>query len=149
MLGRLVILLFAAAGVLAIVAGAFQAWDGFRSGDWPEAPGVILTVDIEEHRSRGRRQGVRKTSKTYEPTVPAGGRYGNIEVLRLEAEDGTRPHVRFRPDAASLEITFEAAAATGDPRELIIDGLWLGLLAATLVPEVVADGDTPAGTVGS
>lgn len=84
------------------------------------------------------------TSKTYEPTLPAGRIFGGITEARLEAADGARPHIRFRPEAATMDITFRAAPADGTPRRLEIDGLWIGMMAETIAAEVVADGDTPA-----
>lgn len=76
------------------------------------------------------------SSATYEPTLPPGRVFGGITEARLDAADTVRPYVRFRPDAATLDITFEAAAPVpGETRTLTIDGLWLGLLAETLAAE--------------
>jgi hypothetical protein len=80
------------------------------------------------------------TSRTYEPTLPGNRNYAGITKTRLDAADGARPFVRFRPDAATLDITFTAAApVAGETRTLEIDGLWIELLAANIVPEVLAD----------
>jgi hypothetical protein len=80
------------------------------------------------------------TSRTYEPALPAGRNFSGITHARLDASDGARPHVRFRPNAANLDITFTAAAAAvGETRTLEIDGLWIGMLAAAVVPELLAD----------
>lgn len=85
------------------------------------------------------------TSRTYEPALPAGRTYSGITQARLDAADGTRPHVRFRPGAGTLDLTFTAAAPVeGETRSLEIDGLWLGLLAETISPEAVADPSDPA-----
>lgn len=85
------------------------------------------------------------TSRTYEPMLPAGQVFNGIAQARLEAADGTRPYVRFRPDAATLDIIFRAAATvTGEARTLTIDGLWIGVLARTMAAEAVADGNTLA-----
>jgi hypothetical protein len=80
------------------------------------------------------------TSRTYTPALPAGRNFGGITQARLDATDGARPYVQFRPDAATLDITFTAAApVAGEVRSLEIDGLWLGLLAETIVPEALLD----------
>lgn len=85
------------------------------------------------------------TSRSYEPTLPAGRNFAGITRARLDAADGTRPYLRFRPDAATLDITFTAAApVAGEDRTLEIDGLWLGLLADTIAPEALADASDPA-----
>ena len=85
------------------------------------------------------------TSRTYEPTLPAGRNFDGIAQARLDAADGARPHIRFRPDAATLDITFTAAApVAGELRTLEIDGLWLGLIAETIVPEALLDPSDPA-----
>ncbi len=84
------------------------------------------------------------TSKTYEPVLPAARTFAGITRTQLEAADGARPHVRFRPEVANLDITFAAAPADGTPRELTIDGLWIGLMAETIAAEAVAGGGTPA-----
>ncbi|MGH6612689.1 hypothetical protein [Sphingomonas sp.] len=80
------------------------------------------------------------TSRTYRPILPAGRNFSGITQARLDAEQGARPFVRFLADSATLDITFTAApAVAGQTRSLIIDGLWIGLLASTVVPEVLAD----------
>lgn len=66
------------------------------------------------------------TSRTYEPERPVDRRFVGIEDTRLAADDGTRPYLRFRPPAASQDITFVAASSDA---QLEIDGLWLGILA--------------------
>jgi hypothetical protein len=82
------------------------------------------------------------TSRTYEPALPAGRNFAGITAARLDAADGARPYLRFRPDAATLDITFTAAApVAGQRRTLTIDGLWLGIVAAAIVPELLADAD--------
>lgn len=84
------------------------------------------------------------TSRTYEPTLPPGRNYAGITNARLDAADGARPHIRLRPNAASLDITFTAEPPVdGETRTLEIDGLWIGMLAATVVPQVLADPDDP------
>lgn len=85
------------------------------------------------------------TSRTYEPTLPPGRSYSGITQARLDAADGARPFVLFRPDAATLDIGFTAAApVAGETRTLEIDGLWVGLLADVVVAEALADADDPA-----
>lgn len=76
------------------------------------------------------------TSRTYETNLPPGRDFNGITNTRLDASDGTRPHIRFRPDAATLDITFTAAApVAGETRTLEIDGLWLGLIASTIAAQ--------------
>lgn len=85
------------------------------------------------------------TSRSYEPVIPASRNFIGITEARLDAVDGARPYLRFRPDAATLDITFTAAAPAGNARRrLTIDGLWLGIIAKTLVPEILADASDPA-----
>jgi hypothetical protein len=84
--------------------------------------------------------GVRRfaTSRTYEPTLPPGRNFSGITNARLDAADGARPYIRFRPDAATMDITFIAAApVAGETRTLEIDGLWIGMMAAVIAPEVL------------
>ena len=91
--------------------------------------------------------GVRRfdTSRTYQPALPAGRNFGGITEARLDAADGARPYVRFRPDAATLDITFTAAPpAANQRRSLVIDGLWIGIVAAAVTAEALADADDPA-----
>lgn len=84
------------------------------------------------------------TSRTYEPTLPAGRIFDGITQARLDAADGSRPHVLFRPDAGTLDITFTAAApVAGEERTLEIDGLWLGMMAAAIQPEALLDPTDP------
>lgn len=85
------------------------------------------------------------TSRTYVPALPAGRNFAGITQARLDAADGARPYLQFRPDAATLDITFTAAApVAGEERSLEIDGLWLGLLTQTIVPEALLDASDPA-----
>lgn len=85
------------------------------------------------------------TSRSHEPTLPPGRDFTGITQARLDAADGARPYLRFRPDAGNLDITFTAAppAADSAPRSLVIDGLWLGIAAALPVPEILSDPATP------
>jgi hypothetical protein len=80
------------------------------------------------------------TSKTYEPGLPGGRVFDLAQDLVLEAADGTRPHLRFRPEEATLDVTFRAVGA--EP-SLVIDGLWIGLLAAIVTPEVTTGPASP------
>jgi len=85
--------------------------------------------------------GIRRftTSRTYQPSLPAGRNFSGITETRLDAADGARPYVRYRPDAGNLDITFTAAPpALGERRSLVIDGLWIGIVAAAIAPEVLA-----------
>ena len=85
------------------------------------------------------------TSRTYQPTLPAGRIFGGITQARLDASDGARPFVCFRPQTATLDITFTAAPpVAGEKRTLEIDGLWIGLMAANAAAEAVLDPDDPA-----
>lgn len=91
--------------------------------------------------------GVRRfaTSRTYEPALPVGRSFTGITNTRLDAAEGTRPFVRFRPAAGTLDLTFRAAApVAGQTRTLEIDGLWIGMMAAAVVPQVLADAALPA-----
>lgn len=85
------------------------------------------------------------TSRTYEPALPVGRAFTGITNARLDAAEGARPFVRFRPPAGTLDITFRAApAVAGETRTLEIDGLWIGLMAAAVVPEALSDAALPA-----
>lgn len=85
------------------------------------------------------------TSRTYHPTLPAARNFAGITQARLDATDGARPFIQFRPDAATLDITFTAAAPVeGELRTLEIDGLWLGLLAETIPTETLLTTTDPA-----
>lgn len=82
------------------------------------------------------------TSRTCQPTLPAGRNFTGITQVRLDAADGARPFVRFRPPAGTLDITFTAAApVAGETRSLVIDGLWIGMLASTITAEALASAD--------
>ncbi|MEO1611727.1 MAG: hypothetical protein AAFU55_05170, partial [Pseudomonadota bacterium] len=80
------------------------------------------------------------TSKTYEPILPPGRVFAIEEDMVIEAADGTRPYIRFRPDAATLDVTFEAG--DGEP-SLTIDGLWIGMLAEAFEPQITANAAAP------
>ena len=84
------------------------------------------------------------TSRTYDVALPLGRDFGGITRARLDASDGARPFVRFRPDAGTLDISFTASAfVEGEERVLEIDGLWIGILAEAVTPEVLIDADDP------
>ena len=53
------------------------------------------------------------TSKSYEPALLPDRVFGGITETRLEAADGARPHLRFRPEAGTLDVTLRAAPADG------------------------------------
>jgi hypothetical protein len=90
------------------------------------------------------------SSKTYEPTAPAANTVAAVQQLTLQAADRERPYVRLIPGAAGTSWTFTAdpKPAGADPtlpanrRELVIDGLWLGLRPSTLAAQAVADAGT-------
>lgn len=114
--------------------GATGGFGGFLS------PGPE-TIDLAGALPSAEPQVVRfTTSKTYQPSLPAGRIFDIGADAVLEASDGTRPHIRFRPDAGTLDITFRA---TGDEPGLRVDGLWIGLLAATLTGETTTGPATP------
>lgn len=80
------------------------------------------------------------TSKTYTPSLPTGRRFDIAHDTVIEADDGERPYVLFRPPATTLDITFRA---TGEGPDLVIDGLWIGLLAAAPTPQGTTGPATP------
>ena len=84
------------------------------------------------------------SSKTYEPDL-GGQTWSIVGALTLEASDGERPYLRFTPPAADPTITIEAAS--GDPPDLVLDGLWLGIQPQDLAPVVLADADDPCPVV--
>lgn len=94
--------------------------------------GALPTVDPQVIRFT--------SSKTYEHTAPFNPVFPIDQDTVLEAADGERPYLRFRRSAGSLDITFQAG---DDEPSLLIDGLWIGLLAATLTPEATLDPATP------
>ena len=110
-------------------AGATGAGGGFTS---PGPVAIALPDPLD--------QDIRfSTSRTYQPAIPGDRIFDGIRDTVLEAADGARPYVLFRPDGATLDITFAAAGpVAGETRTLTIDGLWLGLLADSVVPETVA-----------
>jgi len=84
------------------------------------------------------------TSRTYDIALPASRNFAGITQARLDASDGARPFVRLRPAAGTLDITFTAAAPVpGEKRTLVIDGLWLGMLAETFAPQGLLDPSDP------
>ncbi|MEP0963571.1 MAG: hypothetical protein ABJG75_17390 [Roseobacter sp.] len=80
------------------------------------------------------------TSKTYEPVLPELGVYDILHDTTIEGADGTRPYLVFRPEIDTLDITFRAG--TGAPN-LLIDGLWIGMLAHDIIPENTNGPATP------
>lgn len=72
-----------------------------------------------------------------------------IGELWLGAADQTRPYLLSRADAGSLDFTLngnDATDADGNfihENHLVIDGLWLGVLANTPLETAVAGADTP------
>ena len=71
-------------------------------------------------------------------------------TLRLEAADQTRPYLVSRSDAGTLDFTITGDDSTdGDgaflhENHLVIDGLWLGVLADAAIETAVADADEAA-----
>lgn len=126
--------------VLPTPDSSFPAGPTGANGGFTDPGPVVVTLPaplIGTHRFT--------TSRSYEPTLPPGRTFGGITHARLDAADGARPYIRFNAPAATLDITFTAAApVAGERRELIIDGLWIGLMADAIVPEVVADPSDPA-----
>ena len=114
--------------------GAIGALGGFVSPG-PEAidlAGALPTTDPQVIRFT--------TSKTYTPGLPPARRFDIAEDTVIEANDGERPYVLFRPRATTLNITFRA---TGAEPDLVIDGLWIGLLAETPVSQATPGPATP------
>ena len=85
------------------------------------------------------------SSKTYEPDL-GGQTWSDVGPLTIEASDGERPYLRFTPPTADPVITIEAAAG-GDPPDLVLDGLWLGIQPPDLAPVVLAAADDPCPVV--
>ncbi|MEM7522886.1 MAG: hypothetical protein AAF360_03825 [Pseudomonadota bacterium] len=80
------------------------------------------------------------TSKTYEATLPPGRVFAIEDDAVIEAADGTRPYLRFRPEEGALDVTFEAG---DDEPSLTIDGLWIGMLAEAFEPQITASPAAP------
>jgi hypothetical protein len=80
-------------------------------------------------------------SQTVEPVLPPGALFELTGDTLLEGTDGERPYVLFRPESGVLEVRL-SALPPADPAEtapsLTIDGLWIGILAAEVLAEVVA-----------
>src|SRR5690606_11171182 len=96
-------------------SGAVDA-DGFFTDPGPLTGFALPTSGV--HRV--------PTSKTYQPELE-DGTWSEVGPLRLEAKDGERPYLRFVPDAADPTVVIRAASG-GEPPDLILDGLWLGIL---------------------
>jgi hypothetical protein len=109
--------------------------DGFFTDPGPVTGVVLPTTGV--HRV--------PSSKTYEPDL-GGQTWSNVGPLTIEASDGERPYLRFTPPAADPVVTIEAAAG-GDPPDLVLDGLWLGIQPPDLAPVVLAAADDPCPVV--
>ena len=109
--------------------------DGFFTDPGPVTGTVLPTTGV--HRV--------PSSKTYEADL-GGQIWSNVGPLTLEASDGERPYVRFTPPAADPTITIEAAPG-GEPPDLVLDGLWLGIQPPDLAPVVLAAPDEPCSVV--
>ncbi len=90
--------------------------DGFFTDPGPVDPVTLPTDGV--HRV--------PTSKTYVPDLGPTLTWVDVGPLTLEAADGERPYLRFTPPAGDATITI-AAVAGGDPPDLVLDGLWLGI----------------------
>ena len=110
--------------------------DGFFTDPGPVDPVTLPTSGV--HRV--------PTSKTYVPALGGTQDWANVGPLTLEAADGERPFLRFEPDAANPTITITAAAG-GDPPDLVLDGLWLGIQPPDLAATPLADPDDSAPVV--
>lgn len=76
-------------------------------------------------------------SRSYAPTVGAGGQVQVDGNARLWALDGARPYVRLSAPAGQRGIRL---VASGGTRSLEIDGLWLGMaLASVPAPSDLAE----------
>jgi len=73
---------------------------------------------------------------------PATRRFDVAGELRLEAADRTRPYVVARTDAATRDFTL--VGTDGQDNHLIIDGLWLALLANAAIETAVAGAEVRA-----
>jgi hypothetical protein len=115
-------------------SGAINA-DGFFTDPGPVTGVLLPTTGV--HRV--------PSSKTYEPDL-GGQTWSNVGPLTLEASDGERPYLRFTPPAADPAITIDAATG-GDPPDLVLDGLWLGLQPPDLARVTLAAADDPCPVV--
>jgi hypothetical protein len=108
--------------------------DGFSTDPGPVDPVTLPTVGV--HRV--------PTSKTYVPDLGPTLTWVDVGPLTLEAADGERPYLRFTPPAADPTITITAVAG-GDPPDMVLDGLWLGIRPQDLaiVPLVQASDACP------
>ena len=100
-------------------AGATDA-EGFFTDPGPVDPVTLPTSGVVRV----------PTTKTYLPDLGASQNWALDGPLTLEAADGERPYVRFAPPAADPTVTI-TAPATGDPVDLVLDGLWLGTVPPT------------------
>ena len=73
---------------------------------------------------------------------PGTRRFDVAGELRMIAADRTRPHVVSRTGVAARDFTI--FGTDGQDNHLVIDGLWLALLAAAPIETAVAGADTPA-----
>ena len=110
--------------------------DGFFTDPGPVNAVTLPTTGIQRVPS----------SKTYVPDTGLGQSWANVGPLTLEAADGDRPYLRFVPAAADPTITITAAAG-GDPPDLVLDGLWLGLQPPDLAPVALAQASDPCPVV--
>ena len=81
------------------------------------------------------------SSKTYQPELE-GGTWSEVGPLTLEAKDGERPYIRFISDATDPTVIVQAAAGD-EPPDLVLDGLWLGVIRADPTLVDLATGDEP------
>lgn len=110
--------------------------DGFFTDPGPVDPVTLPTMGV--HRV--------PTSKTYVPDIGATQTWAGVGPLTLEAADGERPLLRFEPAAVDPTVTITAAAG-GDPPDLVLDGLWLGVQPPDLAAVTLANADAPVPVV--
>lgn len=104
-------------------------------------PGPVTAVTLPQ-------TGVHRVpcSKTYEPDLGVSQTWAGVGPLSVEAADGERPYLRFTPPAAAPAITI-AAAAGGEPPDLVLDGLWLGIQPPDLAAVTLTDAGDPCPVV--
>jgi hypothetical protein len=112
--------------------------DGFFTDPGP-VTGVVLPAS-GVHRI--------ESSKTFEPNLGGGQAWAGLDDLMLEASNGQRPYIRFTPPAADPTIAIQAAAG-GDPKELVLDGLWLGIVPPDLASESLPAPDVACTPLGA
>ena len=136
------------------VEGVADLPGGALAGDGDELePGPITGFSLP---ADGVHQLV--NSKTYVPDPPAGNVVVDVDHLCLQAKNRERPYLRLVPGDDGESWTFEALAKPPDPdpaeeadrRLLSLEGIWLGVVPATVEAQTLgdpADAPTPVGAL--